>query len=196
MKELVDFLGATNNLETFFLFFIPGFISLLVAGLIGPVTDDDFSKRIVAMVGYSALNYAALRLTLVLWSALDLAGLTIYTKVFFVFVLPFIYPFIIYRLRENQFWGFSTPFPSAWDQFFSRRHYKYFVRAKLKNGEYVLGYYGRNSISSQTPAEQMILLERAYDADSNGNWIERKGTVGLLLRMSECESLEFIIPEA
>jgi hypothetical protein len=194
MKEILDFLGSTSNLDTFFTFFIPGFIAVLIADSIGPVQDSDFSKRIGAIVGYSALNFVILGSVVRVVDALNLSTLDPYIKGAFLFVLPLCYPFIIFRLRERQIFGFSTPFPSAWEQFFSRRAYRYFVRAKIKGeNRYVLGYYGRNSLASQAPAEQMLLLEKIYDDDGNGNWIERKTTVAFLLPMSECESLEFII---
>lgn len=196
MKELIEFLSATHNVETLFLFFIPGFISLLVAGTIGPVPEADFSKRVVAAVGYSALNFAAMSLVIAGLAALGLAGGELYVRGLFVFVLPFIYPFILYRMREKQVLGFSTPFPSTWDQFFARRNETFYVRARLKGekGEYVHGLYGKNSISSQAPAEQMLFLERVYEVDAAGAWTEHPDSVGILLPMSECRTIEFIIP--
>lgn len=196
MNDLLDFLKSADNIQTLFIFFIPGFISLLVAGMIGPVPDDDFSKRVVAAVGYSAMNYAGMGVCTWAFESIGFAGAKPYVQAVFVFVLPFFYPFAIYRLRERQFFGFSTPFPSTWDQFFARRGHTYFVRARLKGTttEYVLAYYGKNSMASQSPADQMLFVERVYDADADGNWIVRKDTAGLLLPMSECTSIEFIIP--
>jgi hypothetical protein len=196
MNELVHMLDATKDVQTFFVFFIPGFISLLVSGMIGPVPESDFAKRVVAAVGYSALNFGAMSAVLGSLDALGLSSGDSTVRGLFLYVFPFAYPFILYRMREKQRFGFSTPFPSTWDQFFARRTHTFFVRAQLKGDkdEYVHGLYGKHSLSSQAPAEQMLFLERVYSVDEKGEWTEHADTAGILLPMSECRTLEFFIP--
>jgi hypothetical protein len=197
VKDLFDLLTTAQGIGNFFDFFIPGFIALVISGAIGPTPDGDFAKRATSAIGYSAINFAVMSSCVRLLQHLGAPDALVQsTRALFIFVLPVFYPYVVYRMREQQRFGFSTPFPSSWDQFFARRNKKYYVRATLKgdNAEYVLGYYGSNSISSQAPAEQILLLERIYDEDPAGNWVERQDTVGLLLPMSECRMLEFIIP--
>ena len=49
-----------DKLVLFLIFFIPGFVSIKVYDLLIPGEQRDFSKSILEVIGYSALNYGAL----------------------------------------------------------------------------------------------------------------------------------------
>ncbi len=86
-----------------------------------------------------------------------------------------------------------TSGPGAWDEFFRGRPTG-FVRARLKSGAWVGGWYGKQgSYASAYPNGADLYLESAYEMRSDGSFGPRvKGTGGLYLRMEDIEVLEFV----
>ena len=84
------------------------------------------------------------------------------------------------------------PVPSAWDNAFRTRS-ACFVRARLKSGTWVGGWYGRNSHASAYPHPGDLFLETAREMRSDGGFGPRvQRTGGLYLRMDDVEILEFV----
>ncbi len=84
---------------------------------------------------------------------------------------------------------------SAWDSAFSKRT-SCFVRARLKTGIWVGGWYGKQrSRASGYPHAADLFLESAYEMGEDGSFGPRvQGTSGLYLRMDDVDVLEFVEP--
>jgi hypothetical protein len=68
-----------------------------------------------------------------------------------------------------------------------------FVRARLKSGVWVGGWYGSHSYASTYPNPADLYLESAYQMGSDGSFGPRvQRTGGLYLRMDDVEVLEFL----
>ncbi|WP_137991102.1 DUF6338 family protein [Streptomyces vilmorinianum] len=89
-----------------------------------------------------------------------------------------------------------VPTPSSWDHVFSELE-PCFVRARLKSGHWVGGWYGSCSYASSHPAAAHDLyLESAWRLTPNGRFLSRvEQTRGLYLRLDDVELIEFITPE-
>jgi hypothetical protein len=84
------------------------------------------------------------------------------------------------------------PVPTAWDSTFRGRS-ACFVRARLKSGAWVGGWYGRRSRASAYPNTADLYLESAYEMGSDGSFGPRaQATGGLYIRMDDIEVLEFV----
>jgi hypothetical protein len=84
------------------------------------------------------------------------------------------------------------PVPTAWDSTFRGRPTG-FVRARLKTGTWVGGWYGRRSRASAYPNPADLYLESAYEMGSDGSFGPRvQATEGLYVNMSDVEVLEFV----
>lgn len=84
------------------------------------------------------------------------------------------------------------PVPTAWDSAFRGRPTG-FVRARLKTGTWVGGWYGRGSRASAYPNPADLYLESAYEMGSDGSFGPRvQATGGLYVNMSDVEVLEFV----
>jgi hypothetical protein len=80
----------------------------------------------------------------------------------------------------------------SWDFAFSS-HAPFFVRAKLKTGERVGGWFGNDSFASAYPEPQDVFLEEAWRLTEDGTPDEPvPGSRGLLLRQDDVELLELI----
>jgi hypothetical protein len=87
------------------------------------------------------------------------------------------------------------PVPTAWDIVFRARS-SGFVRARLKSGVWVGGWYGKRSCASAYPNAADLYLESAYQMNSDGSFGPRvQGTSGLYLRIDDVEVIEFVEPE-
>ena len=84
------------------------------------------------------------------------------------------------------------PIPTAWDSIFRERSAG-FVRARLKSGTWVGGWYGRRSRASGYPNPADLYLESAYQMGSDGSFGPRvTATGGLYLRIDDVQVLEFV----
>ena len=163
-----------------------------VGALLVPVSDNDFGKRIPVAVGYSALNFALMSLVVGIVDRIGLGSLDTPLRYAFLFVFPFIYPFLFKLVRDRQFLGITTPYPTAWDELFSRRQ-QYWVRVHFKNGDVVTGWYGEpGSAASQYPEAQQIYLSEIWESDGAGSTRIRPRSAGLLVSMTEVQYLEFL----
>jgi Family of unknown function (DUF6338) len=84
------------------------------------------------------------------------------------------------------------PVPTAWDNIFRGRS-ACFIRAKLKSGSWVGGWYGESSHAAAYPNPADIYLESAWEMGSDGSFVRRiQNTAGLYLRIDEVEYIEFV----
>lgn len=90
------------------------------------------------------------------------------------------------------------PTPTAWDFVFgdSTADTPRFIRARLKDGRWVGGWYGPRSFAAGRTPTPDLYLEWAYEMNPDGSFGPPvTGTVGLYLRAQDADLIEFVIPE-
>jgi hypothetical protein len=96
---------------------------------------------------------------------------------------------IIERLRHPSRFD---PVPTAWDGAFRQRTTG-FVRARLKSGTWVGGWYGTRSRASAYPNPPDLYLEAGYVMLDDGSFGPRvQATGGVYVSMTDVEVLEFV----
>ena len=107
-------------------------------------------------------------------------------------VIPAGAAWLIGMVERRQHPSRFDPVPTAWDSTFRGRS-ACFVRARLKSGAWVGGWYGRRSRASAYPNPADLYLESAYEMGSDGGFGPRaQATGGLYVRMDDIEVLEFV----
>jgi hypothetical protein len=87
------------------------------------------------------------------------------------------------------------PTPTSWDFIFTAGG-PYFVRARLRSGERVGGFFGDNSVASSYPEAQDLYLEEAWRLAGDGTFLDPlPGTRGLLLTHDDLELIELFSSE-
>lgn len=81
--------------------------------------------------------------------------------------------------------------PSGWEHFFLRGRWAY-VRATLKDGRVVAGFYGPDSFAGYTAETPDLYLEERLQLDHD-DWFDGKaaGTLGVYVRADDIVSVEF-----
>lgn len=81
--------------------------------------------------------------------------------------------------------------PSGWEHFFLQGRWAY-LRATLKDGRVVGGFYGPNSFAGYTAEKPDLYLEERYQLNGE-DWFDgpAPGTLGLYIRADEIVSVEF-----
>lgn len=177
-----------DKLVLFLVFFIPGFISTKVYDLLVPSERRDFSKSLFEIVGYSALNFAALLWLIVLIHSgnfYDDHRTYYFLSLFFVmFVAPSLWPFVFLKLSS---WPpiakhVVHPIQKPWDYVFGKRR-SFWVIVHLRDGRRIGGKFDTSSFASSNPAEEQIYLEEVWELDEKGRFIkpiERSGGIIIL----------------
>ncbi|MFI8434023.1 DUF6338 family protein [Streptomyces sp. NPDC079020] len=87
------------------------------------------------------------------------------------------------------------PVPSAWDYAFGVRADSgpRYVRARLKDGTWVGGWFGERSYASGYPSEADLYLQSSYRMGTDGSFGPRvEGTDGIYLRMADVDVVELV----
>lgn len=81
--------------------------------------------------------------------------------------------------------------PSGWEHFFLQGRWAY-VRATLKDGRVVAGFFGPSSFAGYTSETPDLYLEQRYQLDDD-DWFDgpAEGSLGLYVRADEIVSVEF-----
>lgn len=75
-----------------------------------------------------------------------------------------------------------------------RRRSACFVRARLKSGPWVGGWYGLRSHAAGYPNAADFYLESAWEMASDGSFVRRVEGTGLYLRMDNVDYIELVQP--
>lgn len=198
---------TANALLLFLAFFIPGFIATEVYALFVGSDDLDFQKQLPAVIGYSALHYAVTGWIIIVVPAGSAQLVAAYIV---VLVLPALWPPIILLIRDwtkwrNVFFAPDSLIPSPtrmlnamlkpegtpWDRVLDDR--ARYIRIRLKNGRFVGGYLGPDSVVSAYPCKRAIYIAKAFSLDQDtGRFKEEIPLTGLLIQGAEIETLETI----
>ncbi|MEU3654439.1 DUF6338 family protein [Streptomyces sp. NPDC032161] len=105
---------------------------------------------------------------------------------------------ISYRERRRAA-SVYRPVPTAWDYAFgaSSDSGPRFVRARLKDGTWVGGWFGTRSYASSHPQEADLYLQASYRMTADGSFVSRvEHTGGIYLRMADVDVVEMVkVPE-
>jgi hypothetical protein len=198
----VDSIFTRESITIFLAFFIPGFIATEAFGLFVGVRNDDLTKRLPAIVGYSAIHYG-------FWGFIPffLVRHGVWHEVWLyliVLVLPVLWAPIVLCLRDPARWRpvFSNPkkmfaamlIPerAPWDRIFVDGSFH--VRIRTKNGAWVGGYYGNGSIASSFPDEREIYVSEAYRFSHEGALLAPIPGTGVFVPGDQIEHVDIIRP--
>lgn len=101
---------------------------------------------------------------------------------------------VTYRERRRAR-AVYRPVPTAWDYAFGARADSgpRFVRARLKDGTWVGGWFGTRSYASSHPQEADLYLQASYRMTPDGAFASRvEGTDGIYLRMADIDVVEVV----
>lgn len=105
---------------------------------------------------------------------------------------------VSYRERRHARSAYR-PVPTAWDYAFGAGADSgtQFVRARLKDGTWVGGWFGTRSYASGHPQEADLYLEASYRMAADGSFVSRvEHTGGIYLRMADVDLVEMVkVPE-
>jgi hypothetical protein len=184
----------------FFVFAVaPGFIAIQVYSLKCPTARKDLGNSLVEVITYSLINLA-----LWIWwvqslirRPFDQINKFELTAAFMIVcvVSPAALSLLCYYLRTRLLHhklGLDHPIPRGWD-YFIRNHSEFWVLFHLKGGKLLGGYFGSRSFAATFPHDQEIYVEEIWRVDERGEFVEAvENTLGGVIRISECERVEFL----
>ncbi|MFF8032709.1 DUF6338 family protein [Streptomyces sp. NPDC016626] len=101
---------------------------------------------------------------------------------------------VSYRERRRSR-SVYRPVPTAWDYAFGTGAVggPRFVRARLKDGTWVGGWFGTRSYVSSHPQEADLYLQASYRMGADGSFVSRvEHTAGIYLRMADVDVVEMV----
>ena len=190
-------LWSIDRLTLFFLFFLPGFVSLKVYDLLVPGETRDFSRAFFDALSYSALNFVIL--LPVASSILSSSFLQRHrpfgaiTLIVILLLAALLWPIGYVRLTS---WRpvasrIVHPIRKPWDYVFGKRQ-SFWIIVHLKDGRRVGGKFDADSFASSSPAEEQIYLEEVWALDDASNFeapIPR--SKGIIVMRTEIAAIEF-----
>jgi hypothetical protein len=200
-----DLSQPTGQILAVVLFLIPGLNCTWIIERLAGRTPLSGTERLFRAIAWSLLLYAAaspwlLRLTQrvasgkPIWPWEPIIGFSLVE-----FVAPVVLGLTVVGIRRAGWFKALTKGLTrldsrerSWDFAFSS-HAHFFVRAKLKTGERVGGWFGDDSFASAYPEPQDVFLEEAWGLTEDGTPDQPvPGSRGLLLRQDDVELLELI----
>jgi len=190
---------AIDKLRLFFIFFIPGFISMKIYSLLVATERRDFSKDLLEAIAYSAINFAALS-----WLIFSINSDSFYSnhKVWYyfftfiiMFIVPMIWPFVFLKLVSLRFIAkyIIHPILKPWDYVFGKKE-SYWTIVHLKNGRKIGGVYDTKSFASSYPAKEQIYLEQVWELDKKGAFIKPiDRSKGIVIMGDDITAVEFFL---
>jgi hypothetical protein len=186
----------TDKLLLFLIFFMPGFISITIYDLLIAGERRDFTKSLFEVMGYSALNFAALSWPIII---INSSNFYINHKFWYlicltliIFVFPIFWPILYTKLSNKQFFAkyiLQLP-PTAWDYVFRQKR-GFWIIVHLKNGKKIGGIYGLSSYASAYPEEKELYLQEVWKLDKGGNFVEPiDRSKGMIIFKDEILSIE------
>jgi hypothetical protein len=203
MDIVVDLGPPGAQILVVVLFAIPGLLYLWTFERLAGRTRLRGTERLLRAVAWSTGIYAAASPWLLRVAArvgggerVSLGGLVAGT-IALVLVAPVVCGFAMAQFRWSEprnamlrRFTVVDPAPTSWDFVFTGGG-PYFVRAKLRDGERVGGYFGDGSSASSYPEPQDLYLEEAWRLRDDGSFVEPlPSSRGLLLRHGDVEILE------
>lgn len=203
MENIADILRP-EVLLVFLFAVVPGFVMVEVYSLLSPAPARDWSAQLVRLVSLSLLEVAfiAVPFGALVGASGDIPP-ALYGVLLWVFtvaaaiVIPAAAAFCAYRLRQNaaRRGRFVPPSPTPFDRVFNELR-GFYIRAHMKEGDTVAGYYGPESSVSTYPSAQQVYVEALYELTGDnliGEAIPDSG--GAIIDLTEVRLLEIVFPE-
>lgn len=109
-----------------------------------------------------------------------------------LFVLPALAALTVSWLEQRRLRARYRGTPSGWDHLFRDRDACY-LRARLKDGTWVGGWYGKHSYASSFPQAPELYLERSHRRAADGTFGGQvHNTRGLYVRGEDIDILELV----
>ena len=186
-----------DRLTLFLIFSIPGFVSLKVYDLLVPGERRDFSKSLLEVVAYSAINFALLSWLIIFIHSNGFYAHHPVLYLGFLFLILFIFP-AVWPLAyfKASSWSiiakhFIHPIPKPWDYVFGKRQ-SFWVIVHLKDKRRIGGKFDTDSFASSHPAKEQIYLEEVWELDEKGNFIKPiQRSKGIVILGEEIVAVEF-----
>ena len=185
-----------DKLRLFFFFFVPGFISMKIYGLMVAGDRRDFSKDLMEAVAYGAINFAAFSWLIFLINAEAFYvnhKFWYYALTFVVmFMAPIAWPFALLKLSSFRFIAkhIMHPIPKPWDYVFGKKE-SFWTIVHLKGGLRIGGVYDIKSFASSYPAKEQLYLEQVWQLDEKGAFVKPiERSKGIIIMGDEIVAVE------
>lgn len=111
-----------------------------------------------------------------------------------LFGVPALSAAVLSWLERRRLRGRYRATPTAWDHMFRDRGPSY-VRARLKDGTWVGGWYGQTSFATSSPQPAELYLQSSYRMSADGTFLTKvEATDGLYLRSENVDVIELLAP--
>ena len=171
----------------------------------GPVPGErDLAERVLraitASVVLDAVYLIALGPVLTTWLAsrrpaspvLQHPRMTALLALCLLVLVPTLTAWMVTRRQQRRSASTFLTAPTAWDHAFRDRT-SCFVRARLKDGSWIGGWYGNRSYDTSFPQSPELFLEGARHMEADGNFGQRVArSGGILIRGENVDVIEFV----
>jgi len=187
-----------------FLFLIPGFLTAFWINLFVPLRPGPDHKSTLTYILLSSLLALPWLLFQGWYGHLSyfhrFAELVIFVS--FMLLAPFLTAIIFSKVINNSdhypWKAFQKvfkvrtvhPIPSAWDKTFMEIEDGW-ILVTLKDGTRIGGIWDEKANASSDPTERDLFLPRPYRVDTEGNWTETPGSMGMLIKADQLALIEF-----
>lgn len=159
------------DLLLFFVFVLPGLISMKIYRLILPTADIDWKTALIEGLFFSSITLLILFPAIYsLFSINWPDSLKIIISSILILIasigLPFFLKYLLTKSKLSEI--LNLPYPTAWDYFFDLRE-PCFLLIHLNNGKLIGGFYGLNSYATSFPNNGDIYLEVVYEVNEDGH---------------------------
>jgi uncharacterized protein DUF6338 len=191
---------SIDKFQLFIAFVLPGFISLQVYRLFIAGDDSDITRKLPAIISYSAMHYALFGWVILISREGGFRTLATYLV---VLVFPVAWPPLILLARDAHKWSqifwppsrllseMLRPEATPWDRVRQR-----FVRITRGDGSFVGGYLADGSQVSTYPNERQIYIRNEHLIDqATGEIGDRIDSTGILVTGEEIRLIELIDSE-
>lgn len=200
-------IDSLNTIIYSILALIPGYLMDSLIRIKIPLGKRDANFSIFRFIALSVLNYLPWLWTVVPnlmlrnFSDRPLREVDVYFLFLVLFISPICMSFVLTRFGDNKFLktlltliGFPLDLmtPDAWDYVFINQPIC-FLCIVLKNGDIIYGYYGENSYVSAGCEGKSLYLEKVYFLDSDGKWLERQNSNGIIVAEGQVSYLELFM---
>lgn len=188
-------ISDVHTIFLFIIFFVPGCIFMESYSLVIPTGRIDYSKSWQKIVVYSIVFSGATYFLYDLAKFEHIAWANNLILILGIFIVPAITPFLFLRLQNIKWFhdNMLLPHPTAWDYIFNKRK-SYWVILNLKSGDRIGGIYDVNSYTSAFPYEHDIYIEKIWELDEDGGFIQQiEQSAGMWVQGSEISAIEFFV---
>ncbi|MBU9723145.1 MULTISPECIES: DUF6338 family protein [Bacillaceae] len=187
------------------LFIVPGFIIDFIRRKFISLKDTRTEFVYIQFLIYSCFNYGVWAFPIYYLYKNDFQTqhpmLTFLFWISIMFVFPIVFGLISVIVHQyslmKKFYnklGLNPIHPTAvsWDYVFNNKKEGAYVTIHLKDNQPISGYFGSRSFASSLSSERDIFLEKIYELDEDGNWIELTPLRSIWIKGDEIKAIEYV----